>query len=129
MNQASLVLDADAVVAYAGGSLEIGERICDAADEEDFILVPALCLTEAYRRTDSNAWHYLDVLSSVDATVVTPIRAVDAAILGGLARRLGSEQLAHAVLEAATHPITPIMTSQRDRVTQILAKGWPIIDI
>lgn len=129
MSEPVLVLDTDSVLAYASGSLDVGERISRAADAQDFVLVPALCLAEAYRRADSGTWQYLDILSNLDATVVTPVEPDDALFLGGHARKLGSKHLAHAVLEAAAHAVTPIMTSQRERVTQILPKEWPIIDL
>lgn len=129
MSRPALVLDADAVLACARGSFDVGERICAAADVGDFVLVPALCLAEAYRRADRDAWHYLDVLSNLDATVVTPVEPDDPPVLAGHARILGSEHLAHAVIEATAHAVIPIMTAQRERVTQILAKEWPIIDL
>jgi hypothetical protein len=129
VNQPALVLDTNAVLAYASGSLDVGWLISEAADAEDFVIVPALCLAEAYRRADSEAWHYLDVLSNLDATIVTPVEPDDPPFFGGHARKLGSKHLAHAVIEAAAHPVTPILTSQRDRVAQILAKEWPIYDL
>jgi hypothetical protein len=129
VNQPALVLDTDAVLACAHGSLDVGQRISRAADAEDFVIVPALCLAEAYRRAGSDTWHNLDVLSNLDATTVTPVEPDDPPFLGGHARTLGSTHLAHAVIEAAAHPITPILTAQRERVAQILAKGWPIIDL
>lgn len=129
MNEAALVLDADAVLAYANGSINVGERISRAADAADFVIVPALCLAEAYRRVEGDAWQYLGVLSDLETTVVTPVRPDDALFLGGHARTLGSKHLAHAVLEAAAHAVTPIVTAQRERVTQVLAKEWPVIDL
>jgi hypothetical protein len=129
MNEPALVLDTDAVLAYAHGSFDVGGRISRAADAGDFVIVPALCLAEAYRRADSDTWHYLDVLSNLEATVVIPVEPDDPPFLGGHARALGSMHLAHAVIEAAAHPITPILTAERDRVGQILAKDWPIFDL
>jgi hypothetical protein len=129
VNEPALVLDADAALAYARGSFGVGMRISRAADAGDFVILPALCLAEAYRRADSEAWHYLDVLSNLDGTIVTSVRPDDPPVLGGHARVLGSKHLAHAVIEAASHPITPIMTSQRERVIQILAKEWPIVNL
>lgn len=129
MNQAALVLDTDAILAYAKGSGEVGKRIFEAADAEDFVVVPALCLAEAYRRAESGERRYLDVLSNLDAVVVTPVEPNDALLLGGHARMLGSTHLAHAVLEATARGVTPIMTSQRERITQILASTWPIVDL
>lgn len=129
MNEPALVLDSDAVLAYANGSFDVGERIVEAADAGDFVIVPALCLADAYRRAESHAWRYLAVLSGLDTTVVTPLKPDDAVFLGGHARTLGSTHLAHAVLEAVTHAVTPIMTSQRERVAQVLATQWPIVDL
>jgi hypothetical protein len=129
VSQPALVLDADAVLAYTRGSFDVGRRISEAADAGDCVIVPALCLAEAYRRADSDTWHYLDVLSNLDAVVVTPVEPGHPPVLGGHARVLGSKALAQAVIEAAGHAVTPIMTAQRERVTQILAKEWPIIDL
>jgi hypothetical protein len=129
VNKPALVLDTDAVLAYASGSLHVGERISRAADAEDFVLVPALCLAEAYRRADGDSPHYLHVLANLEATVVTPVEPDDAPVLGSHARVLGSKHLAHAVIEAATYAITPILTSRRDLVTEVLPKEWPIIDV
>jgi hypothetical protein len=129
VNKPALVLDTDAVLAYASGSLQIGERISRAADAEDFVLVPALCLAEAYRRADGESLRYLDVLASLAATVVTPVEPDDVPVLGSHARKLGSKHLAQAVMAAAAYAITPIMTSRRDLVTQVLPKEWPIIEV
>lgn len=125
----ALVLDTDAVMTYARGSLDLGERISTAADEEELVIVPALCLAEAYRRAAGDAWHYLDVLSTLGHVVVAPVEPDDCPFLGGYARKVGSKHLAQAVLEAASRPITPLMTSRREEVTQILPHEWPIIDL
>jgi len=44
------------------------------------------------------------------------------------ARTLGLDT-AHAAIEAAAHPVVPLMTSQRDLVSRFLPKEWPIIDV
>lgn len=129
MSEPALVLDTDAALAYAHGSFSVGSRISEAADAGDVVIVPALCLAEAYRRAESDAWHYLDVLSNLDGVAVTRVEPDDPPTLGGYARILGSKHLAHAVIEAASHPVTPILTSRPERVSQILAKGWPIFEL
>jgi len=45
-----------------------------------------------------------------------------------LARTLGLDT-AQAAIEAVTHAVAPLMTNQRDLVTQFLPKEWPIIDV
>jgi hypothetical protein len=129
VTEPGLVLDADAVLGYAQGSFLVGSTISRVTDQGKSVVVPVLCLAEAYRRATGDEWKLLDVLGNVPGTVVTPVNPGDAQFLGGHARALGSMHLAHAVLAAATHTIVAIMTSQRDRVTRILAKEWPIIDL
>lgn len=124
-----LVLDADSILAYAQGSLKVGLTISKVTAKRETVLAPVLCLAEAYRRATSDEWDYLEVLWNVPGVVVTPVEPGDAQFLGGHARMLGSKHLAHAVIEAAANPIATIMTAQRERVTEILAKEWPIIDL
>jgi hypothetical protein len=129
MTDAGLVLDTDSVLAYTRGSLVVGATISTMTAMARDVLVPALCLAEAYRRATSEEWDYLELLWTVPGIVVTPVHPRDAPFLAGHARKLGSKHLAHAVIEAASHPIVPIMTSQRERVSQVLANQWPIIDL
>jgi hypothetical protein len=129
MTAAGLVLDTDAMLAYARGSLVVGAAIAKTTATARHVLVPVLCLAEAYRRATSEEWDYLELLWTVPGVEVSRVEPGDAQFLGGHARTLGSKHLAHAVIEAAAHPVTPIMTSQRERVTQVLAKEWPIIDL
>ena len=68
------------------------------------------------------------VTASLEHVVVSPLEREHCAFLGGWARTLGLAT-ADAAIEAATHAITPLMTSQRDLVTQFLPKEWPIIDV
>lgn len=129
MTDPALVLDTDAVLAYTHGSLRVGSRVAQVTNEARNVLIPVLCMAEAYRRATSDEWDYLELLWTVPGVVVTQVKPGDAQVLGGHARKLGSKHLAHAVIEAAAYPVTPIMTSQRERVTQILPKEWPIIDL
>jgi hypothetical protein len=124
-----LVLDTNAVLAYARGSRFVGETIADAADEALDVLVPALCLAEAYRRTETSGWSHVELLAALPNVVVAPVEHGDCPFLGGWARTLGSLDLAQATIEAATHPIVRLMTAHRDLVTRLLPEEWPIIDI
>ena len=71
---------------------------------------------------------FLDLIANLEHAAVSPLEREHCAVLGGWARTLGLAT-AHAAIEAATHSITPLMTSKRDLVTQFLPKEWPIIDI
>jgi hypothetical protein len=121
------VLDTDAVLGY-GRDLVVGSAIA-AAGLDRQIAVPVLCLAAGYRSASAEEGiHLLDALANQPAVTVTPVHPDDAPILGGWAGILGSFDLAHAVLEAATHHV-PLVTSQRKAVTRILPAEWPIIDI
>jgi hypothetical protein len=123
-----LVLDTDVLLVYAGGSDQVGLIMSKIADVGSSVLVPATCLASAYRDGLSVSWPYLDVLSSLPYVVVAPLEHDQCAVLGGWARSLGLD-LAHAAMEAAAHPIVPLMTAHRERVTEFLPKQWPIIDV
>jgi hypothetical protein len=124
-----LVLDTSAILAYTRGSARVGERITYAADNALDVLVPALCLAEAYRQTDTAGWSYVDILGTLPNVVVAPVEPGHCPFLGGWARTLGTMDLAHAAIETAANPIVPLMTAYRDVVTRALPKEWPIIDV
>lgn len=83
MTDVSLVLETSALLAYAGGVTKVGARIRDAADDTEHVVVPALCLAEAYRRTDSDGWHMLDVLVVHPNVIVAPVERDMCGVLGG----------------------------------------------
>lgn len=128
VNSPGLVLDTAALLAYAAGTGMVGGRVAVVADRGETVVIPATCLACAYQRVTSDGWDYLDVISNLEHTVVVPLVHDHCAVLGGWARTLGLDT-AHAAIEAATHAIVPLMTSQRDLVTRFLPKDWPIIDV
>jgi len=123
-----VVLDTDALLAYSQRAESVGYQLVLVADRGESALVPAACLATAYQRVTDDGWRYLDILTSLEYVVVTPLTREDCSVLGGWARTLGLDT-AQAAIQAAAHPITPLMTSQRDLVTTFLPKEWPIIDI
>jgi predicted nucleic acid-binding protein len=133
MSDIAMVLDANAVLAYGSGSLAVGKLISAAADKGRRVVVPGLCLAEAFRRIDSEGWVLLEVLESLPAVDITPVNTEDCRVMGGFARKLRSKHLAHAVIEAtafsALGDAVPIMTADRDLVARVLPKEWPIIDL
>jgi hypothetical protein len=123
-----LVLDTDALLVYAGRSDRVGEFMATVADEGGIVLVPATCLAAAYRHALNVSVPHLDVLSTLPYVVVTPLEHDHCLVLGGWARTLGLD-LAHAAIEAASHPIVRLMTAHRKQVTEFLPSEWPIIDV
>jgi hypothetical protein len=128
MTEVSLILDADALLAYARGSERIGTLIAESADDGKSVLIPATSLADAYRRVDSDGLRYLDIISTLSWVDIVPLDRELCPFVGGWARKLGLE-LAHAAIEASSHPMTPFLTSRRELVTEHLAKEWPIIDL
>lgn len=129
MRPPGLVLDADAVTAYTHGEVQVGELISHHADRNEEVLVPLLCLAEAYRRATAATAMVLDILQSLaNVTVVAPEQG-DAPYLGGWTNLVGSMDLAHATLTASGGQVVPLLTSRRDAVTKVLSKEWPIIDL
>jgi hypothetical protein len=123
-----VVLDTAALLAYAKGSIRVGQHLAVVADKGEAVLIPATCLASAYRDVAGTGWDLLDLIANLDHAVVSPLERDHCAVLGAWARVLGLDT-AQATIEAATHAIVPLMTSQRDLVTQFLPKEWPIIDV
>jgi hypothetical protein len=124
-----LVLDADAVAAYAHGSPRVGREISRVVDDEGDVIVPALCLAEAYRTGNGEKAAYLELLVSLPRVTVIGVEEADCWTIGGWARKIGSLHLAHAVVETAARPVTTLLTAHRDKVTEHLPEEWPIIDL
>lgn len=123
-----MVLDTAAVMSYMRGEPAVGKRIAKLRIGAQHVAVPVLCLAEAYREATSEQALVLDLLSNLEASIVTPVREIDGPLLGGWSRILGSHDLAHAALDAAEHHAT-LMTSERKTINRVLAEGWPIIDL
>jgi hypothetical protein len=128
VTDAGLVLDTSAALAYTEGSLAVGLRIVDAGDEGLAVLLPALCLAEAYRRVDTVGANLLELLADLPHVDVTPVERDLCPFLGGWSRTLGAMDLAHAAIEAAGWPSALFMTTHRQEVTRVLPKEWPIVD-
>jgi hypothetical protein len=129
MTTAGLVLDADAVSAYARGSMDVSGHIFDVADVNGEVIVPALCLAEAYRTAEGTEHDYLALLQAHPHVVVVPVEEPDCWVIGSFAKRIGSLHLAQATAETGTRPLVPLLTAHRDKVTEHLPKQWPIIDL
>jgi hypothetical protein len=128
MTDPGLVLDTSAALAYTEGVFAVGERIADANTAGVAVVLPALCLAEAYRQVDAEGANLLDLLADLPQVVVTPVERDLCPFLGGWGRTLESMDLAHAALEAAARPVVPLMTTRREKLARVLAREWPIID-
>jgi hypothetical protein len=123
-----MVLDTAALLAYASGTERVGLFVAHLADRGESALVPATCLAGAYRDMDAEAWSMLDLLVGHPHVTVSPLARRHCAVLGNWARVLGLE-LAHAAIESAAYPVTPLMTGHRTLIAQVLPRQWPIIDV
>ena len=48
----ALILDTSAIVAFAGGSVDVGEPMAEVRDADGVVIVPVVCLVEASRTVD-----------------------------------------------------------------------------
>jgi hypothetical protein len=128
MTEVGLVLDTSAALAYTKGLLAPGWQIARASAHSLTVLLPALCLAEAYRRVEDDGWNLLSVLEDLPHVEVAPVERGLCLFLGGWSRTLGAMDLAHAAIEAAGRPMVPFMTAHRDEVSKVLPREWPILD-
>ena len=92
-----LVLDTSAIVAYAEGSIHVGEPISEVRDEGGLVVVPVVCLVEAARKVGDEMLHVL-----VDGSEVAPLVGERWAAVASGVRVLERLDLAVALLEAST---------------------------
>jgi hypothetical protein len=125
-----LALDTTALLAYSATKLDVGHRIAKAADRGADVLVPALCLALAHQQATASQWEMLEVLAGLPHIRITPVEADMCSMLGGWSRRLaGQLDLAQLAMDAAAHPLVPILTDRRELLGEVLPKEWPIIDL
>jgi hypothetical protein len=125
---AGIVLDTAALLAYASGDLKVGEIVALLADRGETVVIPAACLATAYRDVDPEGSSLLDLIVNLEHAVVAPLSREQCAVAGGWSRILGLDA-AHAAIEAASNPVTPLMTEHRSLVIRFLPKAWPIVDV
>jgi hypothetical protein len=94
-----VVLDTSAVLAFAHGSIDVGEVLAEVDDEDASFAVPIVCVIEAAARLGDDAM--VRVLVQRPACVVTPLRRDDWRVLARDARILGRLDLAVVALTAA----------------------------
>ncbi|MGC4807074.1 hypothetical protein [Micromonospora sp. DT233] len=130
MTAFGLALDTAALLAYSSTDLDVGHRIAETADHGMNVLVPALCLAGAHQQATPTQWELLEVLATLPHVRVTPVEAEMCSFLGGWSRRMDERMdLAQLAMDAAIHPLVPIMTDRRELLGEVLPKEWPVIDL
>jgi len=103
-----LVLDTSAVLAYADGSIDLGEVITEVVDEAQRFAVPAPCLIEASRLARDDQAAGTRLLVHHTHCVVLPLPADGWEPVAARARTLGRADLAACLVEAAALPPSPL---------------------
>jgi len=95
-----LVLDTSALVAYASGSVDVGEPIAEVHNEGGRVLIPVVCLVEAAQLADEAM---LNMLVGHPACDVVPLTAGSWPALASGYRVLGRLDLSAALHLATVH--------------------------
>jgi hypothetical protein len=94
-----LVLDTSAIIAYATGSVDVGEPMAEVRDAGGVVLLPVVCLVEASRTVDAAMLH---LLTEHPACEVDPLTGDEWPMAATTTRMLGRLDLAVALMAAAT---------------------------
>lgn len=94
----TLVLDTSAIIAYAKGSVDVGEPISEVHDAGGVVLVPVVCLVEAAREVDDGMLH---LLTEHPACELEPLATDGWPMAAATTRMLGRLDLALALIAAA----------------------------
>jgi hypothetical protein len=133
----TVVLDTSAVLAYAKGSVAIGELLSIITDDGDTVLIPATCLAVAARHLAETEEVLLGVLSTVPCVAVAPLTGDQAVRVGAVVRRSESGQAArratsvdrgHAVVEAVDRG-AQLATANEVTMRRLLPADWPVIPV
>jgi hypothetical protein len=103
VTEVRIILDTSAILAYAAGSIHVGEVIAEVADEPADFAVPLPCLIEAARQTKADDLSGVYLLEAHRHGRIVPDRPDRWRTIAGLARALGRADLAAALLAAQDH--------------------------
>lgn len=124
----TLVLDTGAVLAYAKGSIAVGELLSIITDDGDTALIPAACLAEAHRRLPDGEDGLLAILSTIPCVALSPLLPDQSTEVGVAARRGGGVDAGHAAVEAVAHE-AQVVTQDVATMSRLLPADWPIIEV
>jgi len=109
-----LVLDTSAVLAYAAGSIDLGETIAEVVDEGGRFAASAVCLAEAVRLVAHEQAPGVPLLVRHPRFTPLPVLAADWDRIGYWARELGRLDRAAAVVEVLDRPEGYLVTAEPD---------------
>ena len=107
-----LILDTSAVLAYAAGSIDLGETIAEVVDEGGRFGASAVCLAEAVRLVDNDQGLGVPLLSQHPRFVPLSALAEDWDRVGYWARELGQVDKATTVVEVLDRPDGCLVTAE-----------------
>jgi hypothetical protein len=108
-----VILDTSAVLAYASGSIAVGEVMAEVTDDLASFAVPLPCLIEAARQVDNDYLPGVHLLEAHRYGVIVPDRVDRWRTIAGLARVLGRVDLASALIAAQDHAAY-VLTAEPD---------------
>lgn len=115
MSRYQAVLDTGAVLAYARGSVDVGEVLAELADESAKAAVPALALLEAaWTVTTQEQMELLQVLAGHPAVEVVPLDQYGWRPVAALMEAFGKVGAAAAALVAAYRMALYVVTTVPD---------------
>jgi hypothetical protein len=110
-----LVLDTSAVLAYASGSIHLGETITEVVDEGGRFAASVVCLAEAIRLVPDGQAPGVPLLTRHPKFTTLPMLAEDWDRLGYWASELGQVDRAAAVVEVLDRPAGYLVTAEPGR--------------
>jgi hypothetical protein len=124
-----LVLDTSAVLAYTGGSIDLGETIAEVVDEGGWFGASTVCLAEASRLVADDQRPRLLLLATHYRFMVLPALAEDWSQLGYWARQAGRIDRGAAVVEALARPDGYLITAEPEAYDSDALAELPVIGI
>jgi glycine/D-amino acid oxidase-like deaminating enzyme len=124
-----LILDTSAVLAYAAGSIDLGETIAEVVDEGGRFGASAVCLAEGVRLVDDAQTLGVPLLTRHPRFVSLPLLGEDWDRVGYWARELGRVERAAAVVEVLDRPDGYLVTAEPGRYDIKPLDDLPIIGV
>jgi hypothetical protein len=124
-----LVLDTSAVLAYAAGSIHLGETIAEVVDEGGRFGSSAVCLAEAVRLVAADRELGVPLLTRHPRFVPLPVLADDWDRVGYWAKELGAVDRAATVVEVLDRPDGYLVTAEPGAYDIKPLADLPIIDV
>ena len=124
-----LILDTSAVLAYAAGSIDLGETIAEVVDEGGRFGASAVCLAEGIRLVDDDRALGVPLLGYHPRFVPLSVLAEDWDRVGYWARELGRVDRAAAVVEVLDRPDGYLVTAEPGRYDIKALDDLPVIGV